>query len=775
MFLKESTKRSWGVLPDSLVDDPQLYLDEIRIIRQYECQFENELPDDVPESIELHAYLGLAGAIILRVLGFRLYDEQYQGALALIRGHFIEMQTGEGKTVTAALAAAWLARTLGSTCIVTFNEYLAQRDAQWMQPIYARLGIQVAAVCELDPAEIKHRNYQVPIIYTTIKVVGFDFLRNQMAWTQEEQFPLDFRSIIIDEADAILIDDARHPLVLAGSQIQPVVDLKDVASLVCGFEEDNDFQVDARKYEVYLTGPGLQKAEAYFPDVPLYSAEGQETLTAIHVALQARMLLHKNIHYVIKDQRVCLVDEFTGRVVPDRQWRNGLQAAVEAKENLPVRADGSVLQMISITHLMQKFDHLAGMSATLYPVADELNTLYGVKTCIIPTHQPSRRKDLPDLAFARKEDKIKAIVSEVKVRNRSGQPVLIGTLTVEESEMLAKQLIAAGFNPQVLNARHDREEAEIVAKAAMPGAVTIATNMAGRGTDIRLGNEYPESRNAVVLSGGLFILGTNFHESRRIDRQLRGRAGRQGDPGETRFIVSAEDELMVRYHLHEMVPPKWRRRDWNEFPPEKLLEFMRMVQAIIENRLEDMRRNIAEYADFLEKQRIIWYRERHQYLEKQLLLEAYIREVAGWERPRVLLHRNELLAIILQQYDLFWAQFLQAMLLRRDGIHLVRLGGYQPLRTFRKEADALFESSLDACRLSIREHCKRFCANPELSLDDLDVRRPSTTWTYIASDNPFASQLELRLANSGEIAMQTDLLTMPVLFFKGLYNRLRKR
>lgn len=777
MILNKRTQRSWGIIPDCVIDQADLYLDEVKEIYQFEMQYRQS--DSNPELLlanrpmQLLEFLGLAGALVHRHLGIALFAEQYQGALALIRKQMVEMQTGEGKTVTIALASAWLAYSLGKSQILTFNDYLAGRDAAWMAPLYQNLGLSVAAVHEDDIAAKRKASYQANIVYSTIKTIGFDFLRNQMIWNLDELLPIDFGSVIIDEADAMLIDEARHPLVLAGSRAGTPLDLNFISDLVGSLNKD-DFEVDERRHELFLTDSGIKIIQDAFPGLDLTSGEGFSIYSAVQVALQAHSLLHKDIHYLVEGDRVKLIDEFTGRVVPDRKWRNGLQAAVEAKEKVTIQMDGEVLQMISIPHLVRKYDRIAGTTATAADVAEELHLLYGVKTCIIPTHQTSQRIDLPLQICLSQEEKNGRIVEEVRKRSLIGQPVLIGTLTVRESEVLADLLTKSDISVQLLNANHDEKEAKIIAQAALPGMVTIATNMAGRGTDIRLGNGDPELHKKVSETGGLFVLGTNLHEARRIDRQLRGRAGRQGDPGGTKFIVSMTDDLMVRYHLKEIMDASWLRKDVQKMNQTQRSHYVLMVQKIIEKRLEEMRRNIAEYADFLESQRILWSRERHQYFDSNCIHDLLKMELPDAVQE-IEQHIDALREILFYHYDRYWAQFLQEMMLRRDGIHLVRLGGFQPLRIFREEADIRFEGLLESCRKISIQDCVEYVKTADTLNTPHSFTRPTSTWTYIASDNPFTNQLNIRLANPGEIALQTDVFTLPLLFIKGLVDRWRKK
>ncbi|MDQ2656863.1 MAG: accessory Sec system translocase SecA2, partial [Bacteroidota bacterium] len=496
----------------------------------------------------------IVAEVFNRTLYFTPYRVQVMAAIALHGRNIIEMQTGEGKTLVAVFAASLNALAGKGVHILTFNDYLAKRDANWMRPVYEFLGITVAFIQETMPAAEKRLAYRCDITYSTAKAVGFDYLRSCMAYMPDEILLPDFHYAIVDEADAILIDEARNPLVFAGNIEGQSMDLYRIARYVSGLVPSRDFMVDEYRLNVFLTDEGIEKTERYFAAQNLYDDSNRDLLIAVNLALQARSMLVKDVDYIIEEGRVKLVDEFTGRIVEDRKWQNGLQSAVEAKEELVIQSEGRILNSISLQHLMSCYAKVSGMTGTAQHAAEEFANFYGLGVVVIPPNKVCVRIDDPDMIFTHKAAKTRAILEEVRKVHQDGRPILIGTLTVKESEELQAEMQRYGITCTVLNAKNNESEAAIIAQAGMPGAVTISTNMAGRGTDIVLGGRDQGSKEAIVAAGGLHIIGTNRHESLRIDHQLRGRAGRQGDPGSSQFIVSMEDDLMVKYQLKSLLP-----------------------------------------------------------------------------------------------------------------------------------------------------------------------------------------------------------------------------
>ena len=483
-----------------------------------------------------------------RALGQRPFDEQIVAALALDDGDVVEMLTGEGKTLTAVMPAAFNALADRGAHVLTFNDYLAGRDAEWMGPIYRLLGLSVGCVQQgMAPAD-RRAAYHADVTYVTAKEAGFDHLRDLLAMEAADLVHRPFHFALVDEADSLMIDEARVPLVIAGSVDRDTSLAPRLAALVASLVSGVHFDADEYGRDIELTEKGIEHVERALGCGGLHSAENIELLTALNCALHARVLLRRDVDYIVRSGRIEIVDEFTGRVVADRHWPDGLQAALEAKEGLARRPDGRILGSMTLQRFLRGYPRLCGMTGTATSCAAELAQLYGLDVVVIPPHVPMVRIDRDDLVFTGREAKERAIVDEIQRAHATGRPVLVGTSTVTESENLAARLRTVGVSCEVLNAKNDAEEAAIVARAGQFGAVTISTNMAGRGTDIRLGGD------RVVVLSGLYVIGTNRHESRRVDLQLRGRAGRQGDPGESRFFVSLEDELLVRYGIRDLIP-----------------------------------------------------------------------------------------------------------------------------------------------------------------------------------------------------------------------------
>ncbi|MGB3464968.1 MAG: accessory Sec system translocase SecA2, partial [Cyclobacteriaceae bacterium] len=426
---------------------------------------------------------------------------------------------------------------------------------------------------------------------------------------------------------------------------------------------------------------------------------------------------------------IMLVDELTGRIITDRKWQNGLQSAVEAKEGVPILTDGIILNSITIQHLIRLYQNYCGMTGTAVSASDEFSDLYGLGVFVIPKHVPSARLDLPDMIFTHRKAKLKAVIQEISSIHQTGQPILIGTLTVAESEELEMLLLANGLVPVVLNAKNDREEAAIIKEAGLPGAITISTNMAGRGTDIRLGGENERYYKEVVNTGGLYVLGTNKHESSRIDNQLRGRSGRQGDPGVTRFIVSMEDPLMVKYRLKDLLPEKHKTiRSDKPIHTKMVINEIARAQRIIEGQLFEIRKTLCEYTGFVESLRKLHYQKRNKLLTKQA---------------------DQVSSYLLSQYDLRWSELLGEVQQLREGIAWERIAGRNPIREFITQCDMMYrnmELSLDKVITDVAE-------NPELAKP---AKRPTSTWTYVINDNPIGDPLTLMLIDASNIGMQID-------------------
>jgi preprotein translocase subunit SecA len=712
-----------------------------------------------------------------RALGQRSFDEQIVAALALDDGHVVEMLTGEGKTLTAVMPAAFQAFADRGAHVLTFNDYLAGRDAEWMGPIYRLLGLSVGCVQQgMAPAD-RRAAYQADVTYVTAKEAGFDHLRDLLAMEAGDVVHRPFHFALVDEADSLMIDEARVPLVIAGSVERDTSLAPRLAELVASLVSGVHFDADEYGRDIELTDKGIEHAERALGCGGLHSAENIELLTALNCALHARALLRRDVDYIVRSGRIEIVDEFTGRVVADRHWPDGLQAALEAKEGLARRPDGSILGSMTLQRFLRGYPRLCGMTGTATSCAAELSQLYGLDVVVIPPHVPMVRMDRDDLVFTDREAKERAIVDEIGRAHAVGRPVLVGTSTVTESEELAARLRTAGVACEVLNAKNDAEEAAIVARAGQFGAVTISTNMAGRGTDIRLGGD------RVVALGGLYVIGTNRHESRRVDLQLRGRAGRQGDPGESRFFVSLDDELLVRYGIRGLIPARLfpQQSDAPIENPVVRREVAR-AQRIVEGQNFEIRRTLARYAAVVEEQHRRLMERRHAMLGGdaqpdiwQTAPERRDALVAAVGEPAVVAAER---TVTLFCIDRAWRDHLAFCADVREGIHLVRLGGRDPLTQFTSQAIAAFSQIDDAIDEAVYAALALVKIDGSvLDLTATGLKGPSSTWTYLVNDDPFKSRIGALLTGPGgaTVAMYSAAVMMPLLVAWGLVDSFFRR
>jgi preprotein translocase subunit SecA len=590
-----------------------------------------------------------------RVLKMRHFDVQLVGGMVLHEGKVAEMRTGEGKTLTATLPLYLNALTGKGAHLVTVNDYLARRDAEWMGRLYSWLGLTVGIIQHgLDDYQ-RREAYACDITYATNNELGFDYLRDNMKWDLSDFTQRGFHFAIVDEVDSILIDEARTPLIIAGSSEEDTSKYFRIDQIVPKLVAEKDFKIEEKDRQVMLTDEGIRHAEELLGVANLYDPATIETLHGLNQALLAHHLYKRDVDYMIRDKEdgrgleVVIVDEFTGRLMPGRRWSNGLHQAIEAKEGVEVNAENQTLATVTFQNFFRMYEKLAGMTGTAETEATELHSIYKLDVVVIPTNRPMIRKDFADTVYATAKGKTKAIVAEIKDLHAKGQPILVGTASIESSEKLAEELKRAGIRHVVLNAKHHEKEAEIVAQAGRKGAVTIATNMAGRGTDILLGGnpegmakaeakkrgiemytedgmETPEwsalvaemakateaEKQEVIAAGGLHILGTERHESRRIDNQLRGRAGRQGDPGSSRFYLSLEDDLM-RIFGGDRIKGLMSMMGMNDEEPIESGMVSRSIeksQKRVETHNFEIRKHLLEYDDVMNKQRIFFYNLR---------------------------------------------------------------------------------------------------------------------------------------------------------------------
>jgi preprotein translocase subunit SecA len=589
---------------------------------------------------------------VRRVDGKRLFDVQLLGGIVLHNGKIAEMKTGEGKTHTATTAVYLNALSGRGAHVVTVNDYLARRDANWMGPIYNFLGLSTGCIQhnasflyepnkkDADETSVEEENlkpvsrreaYAADITYGTNNEFGFDYLRDNMVQNLQQmvQRPLNFA--IVDEVDSILIDEARTPLIISAPDAESTKLYKRFAQIVPRLREDEDFTVDQKMKTVSLTEKGITKVEQLLGIGNIYDISKISYVHQLEQALKANILFKRDRDYVVRDGNVIIVDDFTGRLMPGRRYSEGLHQAIEAKENVEVQKESRTLATITFQNYFRMYEKLAGMTGTALTSAEEFSKVYKLDVVPVPTNQPMVRKDLPDAIYKTEDGKFKAVAEEIKVRHEKGQPVLVGTIAIEKSEIFHDMLEQNGIPHNVLNAKNHEKEALIIAKAGQIGAVTIATNMAGRGTDIKLGE-------GVVELGGLHIIGTERHEARRIDNQLRGRAGRQGDPGSSQFFVSLEDELMRRFGGDKVKNIMDRLGLPEDQPIENRIisKSIESAQAKIEGFNFDIRKHVLEYDDVMNKQREVIYKKRKEILQKDSIkndivqiVEEEIEQIVG--------------------------------------------------------------------------------------------------------------------------------------------------
>ncbi len=592
-----------------------------------------------------------------RTIGLRMFDVQIMGGIVLHQGKVAEMKTGEGKTLVATLPVYLNALTGKGVHVVTVNDYLAKRDVQWMGPIYNFLGLSVGVLQQdatflyepgfnadnerlknLKPVSRKEA-YMADVTYGTNSEFGFDYLRDNMVYDPNDIVQRGHHFAIIDEVDSILIDEARTPLIISGPSERSASLYKTFARLVPLLKEEVDFKIDYKSRSVVLTEKGVEKVEKMLKVDNLYDIRNKHLVDHLIPALKAQFMFKKDVDYIVKDGEVIIVDEFTGRLMPGRRYSEGLHQAIEAKEGVAVREESQTWATITLQNYFRKYGKLAGMTGTAATEAEEFMHIYGLEVVVIPPNKPVIRKDFPDVIYKTEKAKYQAVVDEIARLHKKGQPVLVGTVSIEKNEMLSEMLKKRGIPHQVLNAKHHEREASIIAQAGRLGAVTVATNMAGRGVDIILGGNppIPSEAKKVVELGGLHVIGTERHEARRIDNQLRGRSGRQGDPGSSRFYLSLEDELLKTMGS-ERVKSLMDRLDLPDNEPLEhplIARTIEMAQKQIESQNFAIRKHLLEYDDVLNKQREAVYALRRSFLTEDNLEGKVLKLIESWVEETV--------------------------------------------------------------------------------------------------------------------------------------------
>ena len=720
-----------------------------------------------------------------RLLGQRHYDQQLIGGIALHEGSIAEMKTGEGKTLTATLPLYLNALEGKGVHLVTVNDYLARRDAEWMSPVFKHLGLTVGVV-QHDVHDHDRKNvYNCDVVYATNNELGFDYLRDNMKFRLEDYVQRELNYAIVDEVDSILIDEARTPLIISGASDESSELYGRVNAVIPYLASGTDYEVDEKNRSVQLTESGNDKVEKALQIENLYDLKNVKLLHHTTQALRAHTLFKLDVDYVVRDNEVLIVDEFTGRILSGRRYSDGLHQAIEAKEGVEVQRESQTVASITLQNYFRLYKKLAGMTGTASTEAEEFHKIYKLDVVSVPTHRPMVRDDKPDILFLSRESKERAIVADVKERHTKGQPVLIGTTSIENSERLSSVLKMSGVPHDVLNAKNHAREAQIVAQAGEKGRVTIATNMAGRGTDIKLNVDS-------LAAGGLYILGTERHESRRIDNQLRGRSGRQGDPGESRFYLSPDDNL-IRIFGGEAFKKRLQffgMTEHENIESSFLTKRIEEMQERVERDNFEVRKNLLEYDDVLNQQRMIIYAYRRSVLEGQEQVFELVRDLIADTVSHVmqelaprrtldqqsfthLLHslsalinmpvekllgknfsfhntdelQRNLIEFIVMEYNLLlndqnqtmlqeaqrwlllnsidqaWKQHMLNLDHLKEGIGLRGMGQKNPLTEYKKEAYGLFEQMMASIRYEIVHHIFRLNFN---KFDQQELERERT-------------------------------------------------
>lgn len=696
--------------------------------------------DELAGSADIPQFLAIAREAAERTTGLRPFDVQLLGALRMMAGDVVEMATGEGKTLSGAIAAAGYALAGRHVHVVTINDYLARRDAEWMGPLIEAMGLTVGWITEDSTAEERRAAYQCDVTYASVNEIGFDVLRDQLVTDEADLVSPNPDVALIDEADSVLVDEALVPLVLAGTTHRETPKLE-IVRLVGELVAGQDYDTDEDSRNVHLTESGAQKLEKSLGGIDLYSEEHVgSTLTEVNVALHAHVLLQRDVHYIVRNGAVQLINSSRGRIAQLQRWPDGLQAAVEAKEGIETTETGEVLDTITVQALINRYPTVCGMTGTALAAGEQLRQFYKLGVSPIPPNTPNIREDQPDRVYITAAAKTEAIIEHIIEVHASGQPILVGTHDVAESEELYERLVRRGVPAVVLNAKNDEEEAAVIAEAGKLGAVTVSTQMAGRGTDIRLGGSDEADHEKVAELGGLHVIGTGRHNTERLDNQLRGRAGRQGDPGSTAFFASWEDDVVTSHIERGKLPLD--TDDTGRITSPKAASLLDHAQRVAEGRLLDVHANTWRYNQLIAQQRAIIVERRNT-----LLSTAAAREELAELSPdryealseKVSEDRLEKICrdIMLYHLDRGWADHLAYLSDIRESIHLRALGRQNPLDEFHRMAvDAFGHLAADAIEAAQQTFETANVLEEEQGLDLSKLARPTSTWTYMVHDNP---------------------------------------
>ncbi|KRA25021.1 hypothetical protein ASD65_11740 [Microbacterium sp. Root61] len=698
--------------------------------------------------------LAVLRATAQRTIGQDPFDEQLLACCALLTGHAVEMDTGEGKTLVGALAAAGFGIAGRRVHVLSANDYLAQRDAEWMRPLFESLGLSVGSIGQHTDSSTRYEVYRRDVVYAPVSEVGYDVLRDRFATSDADRVRPELDVAIVDEADAVMVDEAMSPLVLAGSTPDLAEDFTHADALVRELDPDVHFAIDADHATVSLTDPGLDLLERQLGGVNLYEIEHTGMLTKINLALHAHVLVQRDIDYLVVDDTIKLINTARGRVAHQQRWPDGLHAAIEAKEQLLVSSPGTILDTLTVQDLLRGYATLVGMSGTVVAVAEELAEFYSLGAGRVERRLPNKRLDHPQRVFLDDHARLDAVVNAVRDRHRAGQPILVGTQSVAESEKVAAALAEISIEAQVLNARNDAHEAVVIANAGEFGAVTISTQMSGRGTDIRLGGPDERDHDRVAATGGLAVLQVGRYPSGRLDAQLRGRSGRQGDPGTTLTFVSATDDLVqtnAPTHLLEKI-----RRYGDQLDQNALGRIVDQAQRIAEGIRRDRHRDTWDFNRAIARQRDTVLAHRDSVMRDGLARAELTGRVPEKLEELETASSVETVAELVRDITLWcldeqWSDHLAHLSEIRDGIHLQALAGLNPRDEFHRialrEFHGFFAETYVRAAAIVED-----VAPDQLGqgITPLGLHRPSATWTYMISGNPLGNPMDRAAREAGK-------------------------
>ncbi|MGX9672762.1 accessory Sec system translocase SecA2 [Mycobacterium sp. HM-7] len=719
---------------------------------------------DLADAADIPQFLAIAREAAERTTGLRPFDVQLLGALRMMAGDVVEMATGEGKTLAGAIAAAGYALAGRNVHVISVNDYLARRDAEWMGPLLAAMGLTVGWITAESTAAERRAAYECDVTYASVNEIGFDVLRDQLVTHVDDLVSPRPDVALIDEADSVLVDEALVPLVLAGTTHRETPRME-IIRLVGEMTSENRvddslqyYDTDADRRNVHLTDAGARKLEKALGGIDLYSEEHiGTTLTEVNVALHAHVLLQRDVHYIVRDNAVHLINASRGRIASLQRWPDGLQAAVEAKEGIETTETGEVLDTITVQALINRYPTVCGMTGTALAAGEQLRQFYRLGVSPIPPNTPNIREDETDRVYITAAAKNQAVIEHIQEIHATGQPVLVGTRDVAESEELHAKLVKAGVPAVVLNAKNDEEEAAVIAEAGKLATVTVSTQMAGRGTDIRLGGSDEADHDAVAELGGLHVIGTGRHHTERLDNQLRGRAGRQGDPGSSVFFSSWEDDVVVSHLEPEKLP--MQTDEDGRIVSDRAGQMLEHAQRVAEGRLLDVHANTWRYNQLTAQQRAIIV-ERRETLLRTTTARDELKELAPDRYQELASQIGEAGAedelehicrlIMLYHLDRGWADHLAYLSDIRESIHLRALGRQDPLDEFHRMAvDAFASLAADAIEAAQQTFETANVLEDEPGLDLSKLARPTSTWTYMIHDNPLADDTMAALSLPG--------------------------